>query len=710
MTKEYIDRAVQTEPPRHLSRSDNPRSLNIQPSGDAYNRPSHPKKPLQLGQISKPSEATLPTRRVVSLPESSPPHRFKPTNERYRIASMSEAHSTKTIKICTSADSSLSSECLESSVSLDSSQLSSDLYSNRPQRSSSLANVAFSHTPSPPSSPESSIMIIGNNVQVSNHFLSSRARIDNDDEQGWTTWTDSPPRPIPALHGPLSLPYARCPSGAEGILVEGEDLSHMIWGLRQDEINPSGPREPQETKAVTRVSPDAPVTRQATQPHPYLTTPSSLASSSPAFKLWGNDAYRPSPPLLTPRDTDSWWYECDDSDDSPIIIPPTPQQLKNFLELQCIFELTHPEIATGDAGLGLFWPKPGQIAIDTTLPRQLQASAPVFIPNPKINRQVPEIIPISNIGATGRGRSISAINIATEYALQQANPLITTPNTASTQWTSRFPDVSPVLSDDRLHTTSCDGFEEEQRVLNLDQLNAGGKLLVQDQATERDAASKDPSSNVRLIPTDDLPLRTLCPSVASHSKTSAGTGNAPSSNLIVPKSQSPELIRSSAPQPRSVPFARLMQRRLSAVREEELGIRIQVSSNAPIPRPLRNRYPGFHNGAQAPNKPYFAQASQNHLDIPNKAYASPSSPVPEDAGRILCSRVLTNSAVASSLDVGSKQPVESGSCTPSPVPDPVSKENLATKSGDCASKGPIKKRGRNRAKKQESSVFKNPKD
>ena len=28
----------------------------------------------------------------------------------------------------------------------------------------------------------------------------------------WVAWADSPPRPIPALHGPPSLPYARCPS------------------------------------------------------------------------------------------------------------------------------------------------------------------------------------------------------------------------------------------------------------------------------------------------------------------------------------------------------------------------------------------------------------------------------------------------------------------------------------------------------------------
>lgn len=32
------------------------------------------------------------------------------------------------------------------------------------------------------------------------------------DTDGWVTTSSSPPRPIPALHGPSSLPYARCPS------------------------------------------------------------------------------------------------------------------------------------------------------------------------------------------------------------------------------------------------------------------------------------------------------------------------------------------------------------------------------------------------------------------------------------------------------------------------------------------------------------------
>ena len=71
---------------------------------------------------------------------------------------------------------------------------------------------------------------------------------------GWITWASSPPRPIPALHGPLSLPYARCPSyvmlcyrcfrcllnpfprGAEGTIIEEYDnLPRMIWGLGADD-------------------------------------------------------------------------------------------------------------------------------------------------------------------------------------------------------------------------------------------------------------------------------------------------------------------------------------------------------------------------------------------------------------------------------------------------------------------------------------------
>ncbi|KZS98453.1 hypothetical protein SISNIDRAFT_492744 [Sistotremastrum niveocremeum HHB9708] len=51
-------------------------------------------------------------------------------------------------------------------------------------------------------------------------------------DDGWLQWAHSPPRPIPALHGPLSLPYARCPSGAEGtLLTEPTNVNRVVWGL-----------------------------------------------------------------------------------------------------------------------------------------------------------------------------------------------------------------------------------------------------------------------------------------------------------------------------------------------------------------------------------------------------------------------------------------------------------------------------------------------
>ncbi|KAI0930270.1 hypothetical protein AcV5_007032 [Taiwanofungus camphoratus] len=103
------------------------------------------------------------------------------------------------------------------------------------------------HTPSPPSSPES-IVIIANKDQLSEGFLRSSAHVEDDpatapNDEGWITWAKSPPRPIPALHGPLSLPYARCPSGAEGTIIEEQDnLPRMIWGLEGEDMPSSRSR------------------------------------------------------------------------------------------------------------------------------------------------------------------------------------------------------------------------------------------------------------------------------------------------------------------------------------------------------------------------------------------------------------------------------------------------------------------------------------
>ncbi|CAE6458691.1 unnamed protein product [Rhizoctonia solani] len=57
-------------------------------------------------------------------------------------------------------------------------------------------------------------------------IASSSVRHDSD----WILF--DPPRPIPALHGPPSLPYARCPSGAEGVILDDQqELDGVVWGL-----------------------------------------------------------------------------------------------------------------------------------------------------------------------------------------------------------------------------------------------------------------------------------------------------------------------------------------------------------------------------------------------------------------------------------------------------------------------------------------------
>ncbi|KAG9127501.1 hypothetical protein FRC07_013039 [Ceratobasidium sp. 392] len=58
-------------------------------------------------------------------------------------------------------------------------------------------------------------------------------------DQGWILF-DEPPKPIPALHGPASLPYARCPSGAEGVVLDNsQPVDDLVWGLSEMESAPS---------------------------------------------------------------------------------------------------------------------------------------------------------------------------------------------------------------------------------------------------------------------------------------------------------------------------------------------------------------------------------------------------------------------------------------------------------------------------------------
>ncbi|KAI5115236.1 hypothetical protein M0805_003761 [Coniferiporia weirii] len=109
------------------------------------------------------------------------------------------------------------------------------------------------NTPSSPSTPDS-IEIIENSFHLSDTFLRTQGgpiRPKEGLDEDWITWAHSPPRPIPALHGPASLPYARCPSGAEGTVIEEPStVPGLIWGLEEDGSTALTQREAQLPSGV----------------------------------------------------------------------------------------------------------------------------------------------------------------------------------------------------------------------------------------------------------------------------------------------------------------------------------------------------------------------------------------------------------------------------------------------------------------------------
>ncbi|KAF8348335.1 hypothetical protein F5887DRAFT_1071961 [Amanita rubescens] len=180
--------------------------------------------------FNRPVDFRSSAKRTVSLPEEYTDN-MNP-EESQRVVSMPERSKPS------------SPGASDSFSSLDTSTLSMESTTHSFSKPSMLHSHPRPHsdlpcTPSPPSSPES-IMIIGNNSHVPRTLLRPKCAYNQEynENSGWISWANSPPRPIPALHGPLSLPYARCPSGAEGTIIEGEDLSNMIWGLNIEDNQP----------------------------------------------------------------------------------------------------------------------------------------------------------------------------------------------------------------------------------------------------------------------------------------------------------------------------------------------------------------------------------------------------------------------------------------------------------------------------------------
>jgi len=165
----------------------------------------------------RPSESRRVETRVLSLPLDPPPALAIPGAARVVSLPMRGRFGDPDVKIAEFIeDSSNSFETVYISDGYDDSGRSVHYY--RAPRTD------LPRTPSPPSSTDSVIIVSRNHgdedLLVGCAYNRPRGTLNKplcitaEYHLGpvLLPWTSSPPRPIPALHGPSSLPYARCPS------------------------------------------------------------------------------------------------------------------------------------------------------------------------------------------------------------------------------------------------------------------------------------------------------------------------------------------------------------------------------------------------------------------------------------------------------------------------------------------------------------------
>ncbi|KAJ7446290.1 hypothetical protein B0H11DRAFT_2085900, partial [Mycena galericulata] len=587
-------------------------SIPVHAIGPTRSPPTSRKHP-QL-PYSRPSHLNSITRRVLSLPETSPPYAMLVPRET-RGVSLSERPR---------ASLSFSDNTPESSASAETSFVS-ETRSGSSRARRSFPSSEMPHTPSPPSSPES-VMIIGNDMQVPISFLRQKAKASYEDDGGWISWASSPPKPIPALHGPLSLPYARCPSGAEGTIIEGEDLSRMIWGLgiedggsqsahsRNNSANVPQKSTPQSSfphrLQAQRLSQYNTVPHNASPRHQRQTSLDRLSRPSGGSvgavrdarnqillhqraleSLGPRHSSRSQPQDHSQQHSDSWTDIHGAHDDF----------LGSFQDQLCMYD--------GQRGLGLDWQETlkHQHNVTTEAVRAkslntLKPSAPVFVPaSQQATQQYPRIFVEPRIPHTiNPPQRLTAIEIAHQYRAQHhpQNSLPTPPGSSSPQWTPHLPHYTdpfpPLDLHNLLPVKQQPNFDQQHLLRELQQcppdLSQELRQFVFDRIrnpvlnTTHDYPSTDFGNSGRLLlpphntvnPPIDMspphpgppPNSPLPPIPASR------TNRARSCNAAPPSPTSPDTFlqnRNLTRQPRSVPFARMLQRRLSSVPEEESG-------------------------------------------------------------------------------------------------------------------------------------------
>ncbi|KAF8813794.1 hypothetical protein BYT27DRAFT_6356873 [Phlegmacium glaucopus] len=548
---------------------------------------------------SRPSEPRLLSKRVLSLTSVSPTGKFKATilGDKLRLVSMPERGKYASVS---AKDSLLQKRCID-----DLDETSNHEQPERPYPAD------LPQTPSPPSSPES-LTIIGNKAHVPGSFLRRPGFTDND---GWVSWANSPPRPIPALHGPSSLPYARCPSGAEGTLVEGDDLSHKIWGLGIDDSQMAHP------PTTNRQS-----VRQTSQPQDYRPSqaPPTAAMNQNEFALshyYERDAVIdlsrpatfhghvgtqrvlskqnvehivPSSPIPTSRQTRM----------------PQLADVENFATLRAKnldFEEVHKprQSSTLAVGLGLHtWSARGSRLenvnpMDEISSNPLNTAAPVFVPAsaninayPSKQRYAPQSQKPLLYSLPPRRPSVFN-KAAEQYRQADAQSLLPTPpSTSSPCWTPMFshqPEMaiskSMILTlDPKVSRTGSYSPNIYSPISDLEDDASHIRVIMQQNSIKEteniyDSKVVTPTLSFKRDPFTFQAISLHDPFMAfstNHDKSPHDRKILQTEpfQAVCTRGFTERRRNLSYQQPRSIPLARLIQRRLSSVAEEDLSTKI----------------------------------------------------------------------------------------------------------------------------------------
>ncbi|KAG6903089.1 hypothetical protein C0995_006276 [Termitomyces sp. Mi166 len=591
-------------------------SHNLESSSSSQSRSHRAPKPAQLPR-NRPSRIQNQGKRVVSFPEVaalkslsnnlSVPAYDGPL---LRVVSLPgpelEGNSNLGSPVSTQDNLSSSVEYLDSS--LDTSYHSSGTGSVHPD-ARGFPPSDMPTTPSPPSSPES-VFVIGNESRVSQAFLrqcsiSSNKTCDAEDEAGWITWASSPPRPIPALHGPLSLPYARCPSGAEGTIIEDADLPRMIWGLDLEDTAGASGKSPQPDTPIVDSQASGP-SNQATynsmrNPEPiHEHLDDKVLESKEIKRDLENTTIRAKsqPFVLVPEFQPRAMHEVFPDkprvwDDTPIDIHKLTPYDASVRSKPGIDPLVHPKKIPESTSMSS--------AFISAPPRQWSSSSMtprIFI----------EPLPGSQITA---GPRLSAIEIAQRYRAERQQSTLPSLQPSSPTWSPTLPLDFPArpfsssqsqLPDEHDFASSFDS-RTHTRASNFSKRGIPTEARGQ---TELEVAHRELNNIINLPSTDYLSdpsfssrMNTLASPETSFARrrssaidmslilkrlppppptTTITRPNSRSQDIPIPSSPNLLLQRSSAPQTRtrllgprmlSVPMTRLIQRRLSSVTEED---------------------------------------------------------------------------------------------------------------------------------------------